>query len=137
MGFRVDLPVLVFQRFPKVPYPVKILKGNMRKVERREYEEGIKKEKVFMATRCFSAFAGQYGSACNTINCEVALEVFGRVPKDFGRRNEVMVAMSGMMEEISGRVAGEKKVLTEEQQKEEMIKEMTNLFPDLKQIFSN
>eukprot|EP01124_Arcella_intermedia_P008560 TRINITY_DN1541_c0_g2_i1.p1 TRINITY_DN1541_c0_g2~~TRINITY_DN1541_c0_g2_i1.p1 ORF type:complete len:143 (-),score=36.24 TRINITY_DN1541_c0_g2_i1:89-517(-) len=134
MGFD-KLPKLVFQRFPRIPYPVKIIKSDFRKVEESVYNTLLQKEKIYKPMRCGFSFRGSHRNNTDVINSEIALELFEQVPKDFPLRTQLMLAMPGIVEStfFKFKVGG----MTElQQQKEEIIKTILKQFPSLSDTFS-
>eukprot|EP01124_Arcella_intermedia_P014512 TRINITY_DN20960_c0_g3_i1.p1 TRINITY_DN20960_c0_g3~~TRINITY_DN20960_c0_g3_i1.p1 ORF type:complete len:287 (-),score=70.68 TRINITY_DN20960_c0_g3_i1:15-875(-) len=134
----IRLPVLVFQRYPKVPYPVKVIKGNLEKVTEREYQGMMSKAKRYKPVMCRFQSGSRYSKDI-PMNSEIALGLFQQVPKDFPMRNELMFAMSEIVESTSYNLLifnprKKGKPSTEQDQKDEIMAAMIKRFPSLSSI---
>eukprot|EP01124_Arcella_intermedia_P025040 TRINITY_DN4386_c0_g1_i1.p1 TRINITY_DN4386_c0_g1~~TRINITY_DN4386_c0_g1_i1.p1 ORF type:complete len:278 (-),score=52.32 TRINITY_DN4386_c0_g1_i1:72-905(-) len=130
------LPVLVFQRAPRIPYPVKVLRqGNLRKVEKSEYETMVVKEKKYKMVRCMVRVGSMFPKDV-LMNSEIALEVFQQVPKDFTLRTQLMFAMPEILETTSHQwIQIFHRDRPVQKQREEIIAAMIRRFPSLSTIF--
>eukprot|EP01124_Arcella_intermedia_P025196 TRINITY_DN4449_c0_g2_i1.p1 TRINITY_DN4449_c0_g2~~TRINITY_DN4449_c0_g2_i1.p1 ORF type:complete len:362 (+),score=86.14 TRINITY_DN4449_c0_g2_i1:115-1086(+) len=138
----VKFPVLIFQKSPPLPFPSKIICA-LRKVKKEEYQQMELEEKKYQPVMCRSSWG--WGSK-DIINSDVSLALWNMVPKDFPERNQLMFAMPDIATSASTNILRSKGPLwakrpqdpfpdDQEEQKEEMIKEMLKSFPSLSSIF--